>query len=162
MVLQDVKKVCFVWVISTKKWKHQGHILTPKYIYCCLLGHLFAFWNVCATKAAGATMAGMAMTILIFGSYHDFVLLITSSAQEACNTKSKVKVKTLINVLVINQVCRLVNFQRAWAFQFQASPKLLSMLFNIWLVQEATRSSLNDKFPGKNTYAPRLCSLNKG
>lgn len=58
-------------------------------------------------------MAGMAMTILIFGSYHDFVLLITSSAQEACNTKSKVKVKTLINVLVINQVCRLVNFQRA-------------------------------------------------
>lgn len=47
-------------------------------------------------------MTGMAMTALIFVSYHVFVLLLASSAQEACKTKSSVKVQMHINVVVAN------------------------------------------------------------
>lgn len=47
-------------------------------------------------------MTGMAMTALIFVSYHVFVLLLASSAQEAWKTKSRVKVQMHINVVVAN------------------------------------------------------------
>ena len=160
MVLQDVKKK-FVRnaLFGQTKTRVTSTLLSILLLYAW---SLVCFFETCATKAAGPTMAGMAMTVLLFGSYHVFVLLLTSSAQEACNTKSKVKVQTLINVLVINQMCRLVNFPKSLSVTFSRQVQSCQTRFSTsgWFKKPPVLT--RGKFPGVICPQTLYSSLKKG